>query len=170
MSPKQRDLRRIFFVDPDVQGALIKRVVVYWLACVITVSLFILCSWILIGRAGIFITHFSDMWFYYSPAIIAALLLLPLLITDVIRMSNRFVGPLVRLRRGLRAVGRGESAHPIQFRDNDFWQDFAEEYNAVLGRIEQLEARLAGVRDESPDGREANEQPASDEPVGARTE
>lgn len=170
MSSKRHDVRRIFFVDPDVQGALIKRVVIYWLACVITVSLFILCSWVLIGRAGIFITHFDEMWFYYSPALVASLLLLPLLVTDIIRFSNRFVGPLVRLRRGLRAVGRGESTCPIRFRDGDFWKEFALEYNAVLRRVEALEARLSSVEDDSQGGVETDDGPEVDKPVGTRSE
>ena len=167
---KRRDIRRILFVDPAVQGALIKRVVIYWLVCVITISLFILCSWILIGRAGIFYTHLDDLWFYYAPAVVASLLLLPLLVTDIIRLSNRFVGPLVRLRRGMRAIACGEEAPEIKFRDNDFWKDFAEEYNAVVRRVHELESRLSGPQRESRIGGEADEQPFPDEPVGAGTE
>ena len=42
-----------------------------------------------------------------------ALALLPLVVVDVLRLSNRFVGPLLRLRRSLRQLARGEYVEPI---------------------------------------------------------
>ena len=87
------------------------------------------------------------MWFFYGPAAIASFLLLPLVIMDVIRMSNRFVGPLLRLRRSMRALARGEDVEPIEFRDNDFWHDFADEFNAVNARIRQLSAKVKSEKE-----------------------
>jgi hypothetical protein len=52
-------------------------------------------------------------------------------------LSNRFVGPLVRLRRSMRKLARGEHVDPICFRDNDFWHDFANEFNAVAARVQK---------------------------------
>jgi len=136
----KKALRKHLFVDPKVQGALIIRVAMYWVICLITIALMLLCWDIVTGPARIFYTHFNDMWFFYGPAAIASLLLLPLVIIDVIRISNRFVGPLVRLRRSMRALARGEEVELMEFRDNDFWQDFANEFNAVRARILQLSA------------------------------
>jgi hypothetical protein len=136
----KKNPRKHLFVDPKVQGALIVRVAMYWVICLISIALMLLCWDIVTGPARIFYTHFNDMWFFYGPAAIASLLLLPLVIIDVIRISNRFVGPLVRLRRSMRALARGEEVELMEFRDNDFWQDFANEFNAVRGRILQLSA------------------------------
>ena len=61
---------------------------------------------------------------------------LPMVVADVIRVSNRFAGPLVRLRRSMRALARGEHVEPIHFRKGDFWQEFAEEFNAVAARVQ----------------------------------
>lgn len=77
------------------------------------------------------------MWFHYGPALIASLLLLPLVIADIVRLSNQFVGPLLRLRRSMRQLARGEYVEPIEFRDTDFWQDFADEFNGVVARIQE---------------------------------
>jgi hypothetical protein len=140
MSNQIKSLRTHLFVDPKVQGALICRVIFYWVICLLTIALMLLCWRIITGPARMFYTHFGDMWFFYGPAAIASLLLLPLVIVDVIRMSNRFVGPLLRLRRSLRALARGEDVKPLEFRDNDFWHDFADEFNAVRARIQQLSA------------------------------
>ena len=131
-----KSLRNQLFVDPKVQGALVLRVVLYWVVCVITITLMLLCWRILTGPARLFYTHFSEMWFYYGPAVVASSLLLPLVVVDIVRLSNRFTGPLLRLRRGMRALARSEEVKPIRFRDDDFWQDFADEFNALAARVQ----------------------------------
>ena len=128
--------RKKLFVDPKVQGALALRVALYWVVCLITITLMLLCWRIVTGPARLFYTHFDDMWFHYGPALFASFLLLPLVIVDIIRLSNRFVGPLVRLRRSMRALAQGEYVAPIFFREGDFWHDFAEEFNAVVRRVQ----------------------------------
>ena len=95
----KKHLRKHLFVEPKVQGALVLRAVLYWVTCLITITLMLLCWRILTGPARMFYTHFDDMWFHFGPAVIASFVLLPLVIVDIVRLSNRFVGPLLRLRR-----------------------------------------------------------------------
>ncbi len=133
---QKKSIRRQLFVDPKIQGALVVRVVLYWVVCLITVTLMLLCWRILNGPARMFYRHFDDMWFFYGPALIASLILLPLIILDVVRLSNRFVGPFLRLRCSMRALARGEHVAPIKFREGDFWMAFADEFNAVAARIQ----------------------------------
>jgi hypothetical protein len=141
--PNMKALRKRLFVDPKVQGALVARVVLYWVVCLVTMTLMLLCWRIVTGPARLFYTHFNEMWFYYGPALVASLLLLPLVVIDIVRLSNRFAGPMLRLRRALRALGRGEYVEPLEFRGADFWQEFAEEFNAVLRRVQRDSARPA---------------------------
>ncbi len=149
-SPRQR-----FYVDPKVQGALAVRVVLYWLTCLVTVALMLLLWQIVTGPARLFYTHLGDLWFFHGPALVASLILLPMVVIDMIRFSNRFAGPLFRLRRSMRALAAGEPVEPLQFRDSDFWQEFAQQFNAVAARVEAAEAaghRAAeATRDESPE-------------------
>lgn len=133
---EKKALRKHLFIDPKVQGALVVRVVFYWVACLITITLMLLCWRIVTGPARMFYAHFDDMWFFHGPALIASFLLLPLVIVDIVRFSNRFTGPMLRLRRSMRELARGEHVDPIEFRDNDFWHDFAEEFNALLTGIQ----------------------------------
>ena len=128
-------LRRQLFVDPKVQGALVIRVVFYWVVCLITITLMLLC-WSILRTPRMFYAHFDDMWFHYGPALVASFILLPMVVADIIRVSNRFAGPLVRLRRSMRALARGEHVRPISFREGDFWQEFAEEFNAIAARVQ----------------------------------
>ena len=129
-------LRKQLFVDPKVQGALVYRVILYWVFCLIAMSLMLLCWRILTGPARLFYTHFDDMWFFHGPALVASLLLLPLVVIDIIRLSNRFTGPLLRLRRSMRALASGEHVEPLHFREGDFWKDFADEFNQVVARVQ----------------------------------
>jgi hypothetical protein len=129
-----------------------------------TITLMLLCWRIVTGPARFFYTHFDEMWFNFGPALIASLVLLPLVVMDIVRLSNRFVGPLVRLRRGMRALARGEAVQPIQFRQGDFWQDFAEEFNGVVARMQALENRPAAGCPSH------DENPSQEEPIGAATE
>ena len=149
--------RKHLFVGPKVQGALVARVVLYWAVCLITISLMLLCWRILTGPARMFYTHFNDMWFFYGPVLIASVVLLPLVIVDIIRMSNRFAGPMLRLRRAMRELARGQQVAPIKFRKGDFWQDFAEDFNALSARVQGESARQQQETDQQ------------EEPVGAGT-
>ena len=140
MSANKKSMRKHLFVDPKVQGALIARVVMYWIISVTTIALMLLCWNMIAHPARMLHVQFNDMWFFYGPAAIASFVLLPVVIADVIRISNRFVGPLLRLRRSMRALARGEHVAPIEFRNNDFWREFADEFNAVRARIIELSA------------------------------
>lgn len=152
----QKRLRKNLFVDPKIQGALVLRVAFYWFICLLTITLMLLCWRIITGPARLFYTHFDDMWFHYGPPLVASLVLLPLVAVDLIRLSNRFVGPLLRLRRSMRALARGEEVKPIRFRDSDFWQEFADEFNAILDRVRRDDAEERP--EAAADGADAEEQ------------
>lgn len=157
-----KQARKQLFIDPKVQGALVLRVALYWVVCLMTITLMLLCWRILTGPARMFYTHFGEMWFHFGPALIASFLLLPLVIVDIVRLSNRFAGPLIRLRRSMRALAQGEDVRPIHFREGDFWREFADEFNAVLARVEQLSGPS-----ERP---EEQEEACEEEPIGAAAE
>ncbi len=161
----KKHLRKRLFVDPKVQGALVVRVVCYWMICLVTITLMLLCWRIVTGPARLFYTHLDDMWFHYGPALVATLLLLPLVIVDIVRLSNRFAGPMLRLRRSIRALARGEYVEPITFREGDFWQEFAEEFNGVLGRVNRLQAAVS--QRSEPDLTNCDPLDTEQEPVGA---
>ena len=132
------------------------RVIVYWFVCLITITLMLMCWKSLTDTARPFYTtlYLTDMWHSHGEALIASLLALPIVVLDIVRLSNRFAGPMVRIRHAMRAIDRGECPRPIHFREGDFWHDFAEEFNAVLRRVEQqshadgaerkMESELAG--------------------------
>ncbi len=137
--------RKQLFVDPKVQGALILRVLAYWLGTVLTITAMAVCWRIMTEPLQMFATQLDDVWQQFAPAFVASIFLLPLMVVDCMRLSNRFTGPLYRLRRCLRELSVGKKVPNIHFRDGDFWQDVADEFNAVNARVQLLERELAEI-------------------------
>jgi nitrogen fixation/metabolism regulation signal transduction histidine kinase len=160
-----KNTRQHLFVDRGVQGSLIARVVLYWVTCLVTITLMLLCWRVLTGPVRGFTTYFEEMKFQFGPALVASCILLPLVIVDLLRVSNRFVGPLVRLRKAMRAAARGEHVEPLSFREGDFWLELAQEFNVMLARMERS-AAVSGRRDrpeaKQKDDAEAYEMAAAD--------
>jgi len=123
--------RQKLFVDPQVQGTLLCRVGLYWSICVGLIMAILACLQFASGSATTLPDVFRQLWFQYSPALVVSFLVLPLVLLDVVRISNRFVGPMYRLRHSMRRLARGERVAPIKFRDGDFWLEFAEEFNKI---------------------------------------
>ena len=67
----------------------------------------------------------------------ASLLLLPGVIFDLVRLSNRFAGPMFRLRRSMHDLAQGKPVDAVHFRHGDFWQEFADDFNTIAAGQEQ---------------------------------
>lgn len=142
--------RKKLFVDRAVQGALLTRVAVYWALCLTAATAMMLVWRILTGPARLFYTHFDEMWFYYAPAVVVLTLLLPFLLFDTVRVSNRFVGPILRMRRTVREAAAGRHVAPIHFRKDDYWQEFADEFNQLIAELQQLRQQREGATTSEP--------------------
>ena len=93
----QENLKAAFerlLADPKVQGALILRAASYWLYCLLSVTLMMVC-WVVIAERP---ASSTEMWNTVvsrcGPALFASMLLLPVALIDMARMSNRFAGPI----------------------------------------------------------------------------
>lgn len=146
----EKNQRRILFVDARIQGALMLRVAVYWVCCVVTSTVVILAWSVLRTPPGESSMHQIDgLWQLFSPGVVAALVVLPLAVYDLVRVSNRFVGPIIRLRGAMKRLGRGEDVAPLSFRSDDFWGDLTEAFNATVDRVHRAEQ--SGARDGDAD-------------------
>ena len=140
--------RKRFLVDPKLQGTLLLRAFGYWCFCVITFSLILLCWDAATGPPQPFLEYFRvhDLWREHGTVMLAGAVLLPVLLLDVLLTTNRVAGPLYRLRRSLRAMAAGEHVEPVEFRKGDFWQEVAEEFNAVAAYIDSLKHDAAAAK------------------------
>jgi hypothetical protein len=97
-------------------------------------------------------------WRMFWPVLFASALVLPLLLADVLRVSNRFAGPMYRLRNALRDLADGKPVTPVKFREGDFWCNMADEFNRVLDRMKDLEVSRPGEdqRADHPESKNAD--------------
>jgi len=148
MAPKKQ-VRRRLLADPKVQVPLVARIVLYWLMCLSIITVMIQCRQTAAGSAQ----TADNMLFFYRVAFLGALAFLPLALVDLVQVSNRFAIPMVRLRRAMQDLSRGEHVEPVRFRDGDFWQDLAADFNAVVNRVQgQDNGRQPEVRRASTPG------------------
>ena len=142
--------RRQLFVDRQVQGTLLVRIAAYWCFSVLAICLITLCVQAITYPDRPFLEYFAFTEFFvqYGPLILTSAILVPLIMFDVVAVSNRFVGPLMRMRRSMRGLAAGDHVEPIYFREKDYWQDVAQEFNLVVARVADLERHLAEARGE----------------------
>jgi hypothetical protein len=122
-----RTQRKIYLVDHDVQGGLLGKAACYWLLSLAVVGSLNILGWIFV--ATLFV------------ALVSSLIVLPVLLYDLTKYTNRFAGPIYRLQRGMNDVADGKFVPPMVFRDGDSWQDLADSFNRIVARLEVLEQR-----------------------------
>ena len=146
--------RSSLFVDPEVQGAIQKKIFLYagWCMLFITIPLFIALAFIEPDR--LYFQQFGTIWYRYWPIYVTLIAMLPFFIYDTLRLTNRFVGPVFRLRRELRRFAEGGDFQPIRFRGTDFWNDLAVQFNHLVERVKAAEKQVAA--NESTEARESS--------------
>jgi hypothetical protein len=126
--------RKKIWID-RFQTNLSVRLALYFLLYMITVL-----TWVAIDRmtANLIEVHFgqaSVLWSVMSASIVVTVGLL--FIYDMMRFSHRFVGPLFRFRKCLKAIVDGDDMTLMQLRKDDFLQELKDEFNEVLKVLEQ---------------------------------
>ena len=96
---------------------------------------------------------FAAAWAYMFPAIVASLLLLPVLIYDMLKATNQVAGPIHRLRREMRRLESGEKVDEIKLRQNDHWSELADDFNRLATQI-QNERQQRKENDHAPTARQ----------------
>jgi hypothetical protein len=130
--------RKKLFVDPVVQGALLRRLMLHWIYVMLALFTALLIGQILSsGVEGSLGTHLATMWAKYGILLIVMLCLFPAFAYDSIKLSNRFAGPIYSTRQALRKLGQGEDIPNLSFRKGDYWTDMASDVNEVARRLRE---------------------------------
>ncbi len=80
--------------------------------------------------------HWQRFVVRYAPVIVVLIAMMPAVVYHSVKLSNRVLGPMVRLRNALQRLGRGEHVEPLRLRQRDYGQDFVEAFNNMLERVE----------------------------------
>jgi nitrogen fixation/metabolism regulation signal transduction histidine kinase len=131
--------RKKQFIDSHVQGALTRRIIFHWLVFMLVTSVVAFVLQVLADPFRGLTSHLQDLWWAQGPFLLVMLFLLPVFVMDAIKLSHRFAGPIFSLRRTIRGVADGETPRKVKFREGDFWQDLAEDYNAMLAKLGALQ-------------------------------
>jgi hypothetical protein len=81
--------------------------------------------------------------------------LLPVFVRDTMKLSNRFAGPMFRLRTVLSEMAGGEKGRTIKFRTGDFWHQAANDFNVVASEYNRLRKRNAELESQLSELRQA---------------
>jgi hypothetical protein len=77
-------------------------------------------------------SHFSLFLKNNSCFVAVILCMTPIYLWDMVKLSNRFAGPIMRLQRSMRSLAEGAPVGKLAFRPGDFWLDLADDFNLLV--------------------------------------
>ena len=131
------------FVGHEVRDPPHLRCIVNWVFCICIAGMVLLCWSVLSNPGHPTAFYFVELWQQYQLLFGTSIVLLLIAMIDFVRISNRFCGPVVRLKNELKRVAEGETVQPIVFREDDYWKEIAESFNAVIKKIPASEETAA---------------------------
>jgi len=143
MGKNRNESRSKVYVDRKVQGALVRRQIIYlltWMYAIfcLLAGVPIIVGAVLMGGDFAITDVLRATWIQFWPVAFAAGVLLPALIYDIIRQSHKFVGPLLRLRRAVQDLTAGRDPGEITLRKGDHWEDLIEDFNRLTEVTKEL--------------------------------
>lgn len=121
------------YVDREVQTTLLKRLSGHW-------ALFVLANLAAVFLWTLAFETPDSTWQHalrtsqmrLVPFVIVSLAMVPVFVLDAVKLSNRFAGPIIRVRRALSQIAEGKTPKAIEFRSNDFWKSLANDLNRAF--------------------------------------
>ncbi len=141
--------RTQILVDPKVQWAIARRIVLHWCCFVIglvTVNVMLRMMFTISDES--LAESLRRALVAQMSLVVVMLTMLPMFLLDTMKLSNRFAGPMYRIRTALVKIPGGGPMAPLKFRTGDFWQEVAEDFNLVVRQHEALRRRNAELEAE----------------------
>ena len=139
-------MRRKIWIDQLVQGGLVGRIILYWLSVVAYFAMgHVVFQWI-DQPEWTLEEHFNAMLAAFGFWLPGLILLAPLIVFDIVKMSHRFAGPVYRLKSHLTKVCSGEEKGKLWFREGDYWWELVEPVNNIIARMLSAEEKLVDLR------------------------
>jgi hypothetical protein len=76
---------------------------------------------------------------HYS-MVICAVAVFPIILCDMLKLTHRVAGPLVRFRNELARLARGENVEPVRLRDGDLLDEFLDAFNEFVKNTQSATA------------------------------
>ena len=124
--------RNRLIADWKFQGGICIRFAIYWFVCYFVTIATIFGFASLEGTTQIS----GSVSRFFTPALLAVTLVLPLALLELLAFTNRFVGPMVNLRQRLRQLAAGEMPDEVHFRSDDLLKEFEDDFNVIRARMQ----------------------------------
>ncbi len=141
MAASQSPRRSKSLVDPEVQGSVLKKIAAHWFILFVCNSL-ALVLWVRLFEQpdAMWSETLRECFYRYLPFFVVTVALAPAFVWDTLKLTNRFAGPILRLRQALAESAQGRVVAPLHFRQNDFWREIAENFNITVGARKPIDA------------------------------
>lgn len=141
MSKREKhERRRLFWVDPKLQGGLVVRAIMHWAVYLLSIGVALVLGAAISDLQAPLSAVIQMVRNFLLPAVLISLCVLPIIVLDTIRHSNRLVGAVGRFRHAMQRLADGESTSPLIVREGDYWKTMADQFNRIALRLEELEA------------------------------
>lgn len=121
-------------VDNEVQGGVLRKIAIHWILLFVCNTM-ALTIWLRLFEAPDvgWNETFQECWSRFLPFFVVTCALIPAFVWDTLKLTNRFAGPISRLRQSLRDASDGKPVQALHFRTNDYWAEIAANFNKVMG-------------------------------------
>lgn len=134
--------RRKIWIDHQVQGVLLGRVFIYWLAGLLYFGITVYVSNYYENPNWTVAQQFKAWMTTVGPWLPSAVLILPLVLFDIVRLSHQFVGPVHRARMQLERIVQSPNCTPYTLRTDDYWHNLIKPMNDIQNLILSLHVAL----------------------------
>jgi hypothetical protein len=137
--------RKKLFVDGLLQGRAVRHVCFYWAVYHLflwnTMFLFRYLHYrgelLAGGKPQLFVDLYRQFTLEHYSVLVCALAILPLVAWDILVLTHKISGPLVRFQRCLKLLSRGERIAPVQLRKGDLLVGFQNTFNEYVASLDQ---------------------------------
>lgn len=135
--------RKRLFVSGRIQGQLVFRLGTYWVLYHFVLWHALFAYHFLHQRfsgetAGVsFQEMYGSFVLQYYPIILCAIGMFPIFMIDLLRLSHRIAGPLVRFTHGMRGMIAGDEVRRVRLRKGDLLTEFESTFNEYVDVYER---------------------------------
>lgn len=148
--------RKKKFVSSRIQGRLMFRFALYWTLYHVVlwhaIFVFRYVEYRLEAQSTGALVPFRELYgtfvLDYYPVVFCAFAALPIVLLDMLYLTHRVAGPLVRFQRALRELSEGKPVKPVKLRRGDLLLEFQDEFNRYLETLPQQETATADAMSE----------------------
>ena len=136
LRPQKQIKRSQTVTDKQVQYGVIHKLAMHW-AVFMVCNTFALFAWVsLFEQPGTgWRETTAECVRRFLPFFVISVALIPAFVLDTLKLTNRFAGPISRLKIEIANAAAGRPVKPLTFRTGDYWCEIAESFNSMASRL-----------------------------------